>query len=658
MANRPDNVVPITTQARSVAEKFGAEHDRELLTILFTDLVDSTQLQSELGNAEAARLTELHRKIVREELEKYDAREIEWAGDSCLAVFTKPSDGVAFALKLQGALREARQQEPRMPLVRIGLHLGEIVVRHHDDGGKRTEDLFGLQVSEAARVMSLARGDQIYCTRAVFENARSSLKGRSIDGVADVQWREHGNFELKGSENLVDVCEVGDAAHAPLEPPESNEKCRPYRGDPAKWRERRARAGQPRRGIPAATLIPVVVLSAIGGAALMWLAYAPAPASDAERRLAGSTPVRFVVELPEDAPLAGRESSGSELAISPDGRTVVYVALEKGSSRLYRRDLDSLEPPRPIPGTEGGREPRFSSDDRTLLFTKRNPHVFLSLALEGGAPVVLAERDTGISGQLAVLPDGSLVYSKAYGTGLLLGRRGSREPETLTTVDRTRNELAHMDPEMLPGGDAFLFFATVGSGTEQNRVEAFSMRSRERKVLIHGGTQARYSPTGHILYASAGKLMAAPFDASSLEVTGPPFLVLSSIVTRIGGLADFDLSEDGTLVYVPAESSTSGSILAWVNLDGSIEPIPAGTRVFRDPAISPDGRHVAVAVGEGGVFDLWLFDVARGAWQRDPSHLASGWGPDRVRTGIRRPEPRGDERFRLEPEGRAEAEPG
>ena len=78
----PDNIVPITSVARTAAEKFGAEHDRELLTILFTDLVDSTKLQSEAGNIEAARLTELHREIVRDELAKYDAREIAWAGSS------------------------------------------------------------------------------------------------------------------------------------------------------------------------------------------------------------------------------------------------------------------------------------------------------------------------------------------------------------------------------------------------------------------------------------------------------------------------------------------------------------------------------------------------------------------------------------------------
>lgn len=86
MADSPDNMIPISRAMRTEAQKFGAEHDRELLTILFTDLVDSTKLQSELGKVEAARLTELHRKIVRNELAQYDAREIEWAGYSCLNV--------------------------------------------------------------------------------------------------------------------------------------------------------------------------------------------------------------------------------------------------------------------------------------------------------------------------------------------------------------------------------------------------------------------------------------------------------------------------------------------------------------------------------------------------------------------------------------------
>jgi len=227
MTQPPENVVPITPKARSAAEKFGAEHDRELLTILFTDLVDSTKLQQEAGNVEAARLTELHREIVRDDLAKYDAREIEWAGDSCLAVFTKPSDAVVFALRMQAEHRRIRKTESELPLVRVGMHLGEIVVKKRSDGGKKTEDLFGLQVSEAARVMSVARGNQVFCTRAVFDNARSALKGRPIEGVGEAIWVNYGAYLLKGSEDPIELCEIGSAEVALMKAPEPTDKVAP-----------------------------------------------------------------------------------------------------------------------------------------------------------------------------------------------------------------------------------------------------------------------------------------------------------------------------------------------------------------------------------------------------------------------------------------------
>jgi len=223
MPEKPDNIVPITPDARTAAEQFSADHNRELLTILFTDLVDSTKLQQDAGNVEAARLTELHRKIVRDELAKYDAREIEWAGDSCLAVFTKPSDAVVFALRMQAEHRRVREAEPKLPLVRLGMHLGEVVVKR----GEKKDDLFGLQVSEAARVMSVARGNQIFCTRAVFDNARGALKGRAVEGVGEAVWVNYGAYLLKGSDEPVELCEIGSADVAVLKAPEANDKVAP-----------------------------------------------------------------------------------------------------------------------------------------------------------------------------------------------------------------------------------------------------------------------------------------------------------------------------------------------------------------------------------------------------------------------------------------------
>jgi len=223
MSDTPDNIVPISGEDKEAAKQFIEQSGRELVTILFTDLVDSTQMQSDLGNEEAARITVLHRELVREELKRYEAREIEWAGDSCLAVFSKPSDAVVFALRMQAEHARVRKTEKRLPTVRVGMHLGEIVVKQ----GDHKEDLYGLQVSEAARVMSIARGNQVFCTRAVFDSARSSLKGQVIDGIGDAVWVNYGAYLLKGSDEPVEICEIGSSEVAVMKAPEATDKVFP-----------------------------------------------------------------------------------------------------------------------------------------------------------------------------------------------------------------------------------------------------------------------------------------------------------------------------------------------------------------------------------------------------------------------------------------------
>ena len=191
----------------------------ELLTILFTDIVGSTQLQQDLGNTESVRLIEIHRSVVGEELRAHEGREIEWAGDSCLAAFSRPSDGVLFALRMLARFRALRaREEPRLPLTGVGLHIGEIIILPGGAGGEDRsgqESLFGLQVSEAARVMSLAAGEQILCTRGVFDNARLMISGTSNDGLDPLCWLNHGFYRLKGSASPLEICEVGEQPHAP-----------------------------------------------------------------------------------------------------------------------------------------------------------------------------------------------------------------------------------------------------------------------------------------------------------------------------------------------------------------------------------------------------------------------------------------------------------
>jgi serine/threonine protein kinase/class 3 adenylate cyclase len=200
----------------------GTEHFK-LAAILFTDVVGSTQLKAELGDREAGTLIRRHHALIREVLGGFqEAEEINTAGDSFLILFAKPSDAVKFALLVQSKLR-ALAKESRAIRDRIGIHVGEIAIEGPSGSG-RPKDLSGIHVDICARVMGLAQGDQILMTRFAFDSARSVLRGEELQGLKPLRWLNHGPYLLKGVEEPLEICEVGETGAGPLTPPPTSEK--------------------------------------------------------------------------------------------------------------------------------------------------------------------------------------------------------------------------------------------------------------------------------------------------------------------------------------------------------------------------------------------------------------------------------------------------
>jgi class 3 adenylate cyclase len=134
-----------------------ARHQTGLITIVFTDLVGSTALKQQVGDRTGASLIQQHHGLVRELLRGFQAgEEIETAGDSFLIVFTKPSDAVHFGLLLQARLRVMNQGASARLAERIGIHVGEVVIREQD-GSPNPKGLTGTQMDTCARVMDLAQ---------------------------------------------------------------------------------------------------------------------------------------------------------------------------------------------------------------------------------------------------------------------------------------------------------------------------------------------------------------------------------------------------------------------------------------------------------------------------------------------------------------------
>jgi class 3 adenylate cyclase/CHASE2 domain-containing sensor protein len=209
---------------RCRVQAFQRKHHTGVVTLVFTDVVGSTQLKQDLGDLTAIHLLERHQEAVRELLGRFgDAEEIDTAGDSFFLVFVRPSDAVKFSLLLQARLRELAAETGHPVFDRIGIHVGEVVIDEREDSGK---DLYGIQVDTCARISGLGQSKQILMGRFAFDNARQVLKGQELEGIGALSWLNHGPYLFKGIEEPSDICEVGELGVAPLAAPADSHNAR------------------------------------------------------------------------------------------------------------------------------------------------------------------------------------------------------------------------------------------------------------------------------------------------------------------------------------------------------------------------------------------------------------------------------------------------
>jgi hypothetical protein len=206
--------------------------------------------------------------------------------------------------------------------------------------------------------------------------------------------------------------------------------------------------------------------------------------------------------------------------------------------------------------------------------------------------------------------NGTIVFAPGYGTsGLSQVSGAGGTPRAISSRDSFTGEEGDRWPELLPGGKAVLFTAWSRI-LDESQIVVQRLDTPERRIIIRGGTSARYVPTGHIVYARAGSLMAVPFDVSRLEVTGEPISVAEGVALAMEGVAQFDLSKTGSLVYVPGSMEGLAKTLVWVDRKGAQEPLAAPAQNYLGPRLSPDGQQVAVEIRAEND-DIWVYDIPR-----------------------------------------------
>jgi serine/threonine-protein kinase len=303
-----------------------------------------------------------------------------------------------------------------------------------------------------------------------------------------------------------------------------------------------------------------------------------------------------------------------DVAISPAGTPVVYHAGEDGEARISARSLERLEATVLFRTDRQVGSPFLSPDGAWVGFATSEDQTWRRVSVNGGPSLTLFAFPS-LAAPLGASwgPDGTIIFAHA-GTGLLRGAaEGGGEPDVLTTLDDAQGEIGHRWPEFLPGGTAILFTIARGEGASNMDIAVLDLATDDRKVLLRGGSNPQYSPTGHIVYGVDSTLRAVPFDLGRLEVVGDPVPVLDSVMTDQTGAVEFDLAADGSLVYVPGSGSDVAlrrGQLVWRSRGGEVEAITeeplAGPRYLR---LSPDGRRLALTTGRGSDGDLWIYPL-------------------------------------------------
>jgi hypothetical protein len=208
--------------------------------------------------------------------------------------------------------------------------------------------------------------------------------------------------------------------------------------------------------------------------------------------------------------------------LSPDGAVIVYTANE----RLFARPVNQLEAVA-IRGTEGavpaaaGRGAFFSPDGQWVGFWQNEQ--FKKVPIAGGAPVVLcsARNPWGASWTA----DNIILYGQGpQGIWRVSGDGGT--PENIAKVEAGQIASA---PQLLPGSRTILFTLAGGTDPDSRQIVVQSLDTGARRVVVDAGTDARYVPTGHLVYAVGGTLLAVPFDVSTLTVQGGPVALVDDV---------------------------------------------------------------------------------------------------------------------------------
>ena len=368
--------------------------------------------------------------------------------------------------------------------------------------------------------------------------------------------------------------------------------------------------------------IAAALAVALVAAIVLWHPWRAAPAE---------APRYLTVDLGADALLGASAVATTDIAISPDGSMLAFVAEHERVRQLYLRRFDTLQATPLVTGQVS--EPFFSPDGQWVAFFSLSDRKLKKIPLAGGSAVAICDIRSNYPRGASWGQDGFIVFNAGAEAWMPLlrvpGEGGKPGPVSVLG----EGEVAHRWPQVLPGARAMLFaaFGSVG-GNETANVLVQPLPSGPAKIVLRGAHFARYLRSGHLLYAQGTTLFAAPFDVERLEVRGQPVAIVDGVMGfKVSGASSFDVSDNGTLSYVPGRLASQEVPMLWMRRNGTATRMRAAPRDWRDPRVSPDGTRIAFHLDDGRNIALYTYE-----WTRDfTTRLQFGpidsnpvWAPD------------------------------